>query len=628
MKKTHSFFSNNPRNKLFALLLGLLLSSPLINAQVGNSFEAPTGAELNIGPCEYFDLNDGTGHILQIYEEGPCSPVVVSEETVGTKIGFTTFFQPNDDPIGDGFVNGEAFGIASITAVHSELANFPPDGLQAFLMSDIDGFVKMNFDPVDLTGTTNPQFSLGFFINATGWEIEDSIRISIIISDCMEATTIDLLNTKDQIIDGNYPEESWELYELDLTPYIDCKSELEIMFSSNTDSESVGIDNIVFTEGNLEQPPVCDGGTFYDSGGPYGNYSENENLIKTICPDNPGDILTLSFTEIAVEGGLEVLHIYNGSTSEPTSALTPPSGLSNAPASFTSTAADGCLTITFTSDNSNELAGWVVNTSCEPGVAAFSITCPPDDATLSCGQALPPAATMLDAIGACDEGAKGVVQTSVFVSHTDVTTQGDCSGDPAYSSMVTRTYTGTDICGNTATCAQVFTYEQDITPPAIICPADVTLNCGDSTNPEGPNGTGTSTGTNTDGLTWASMSTGLIGELGANIVTLEGATVTDINVSIDLDHFNISELELTLTSPDGTVVTFMDNITTCGSGDNISATFDDQAPSFTCSEVSNDNEAAEDCSNLYLNGAAISGTIQPPSSSFTAFNGLLAEGAS
>src|SRR5512133_3316075 len=64
------------------------------------------------------------------------------------------------------------------------------------------------------------------------------------------------------------------------------------------------------------------------------------------------------------------------------------------------------------------------------------------------------------------------------ITFADVTIPGSCAGN--YT--ITRTWTATDACGNTAACVQAISV-QDITAPVITCPADVVLTCEDPTAP-------------------------------------------------------------------------------------------------------------------------------------------------
>jgi hypothetical protein len=58
----------------------------------------------------------------------------------------------------------------------------------------------------------------------------------------------------------------------------------------------------------------------------------------------------------------------------------------------------------------------------------------------------------------------------VDVVHSGDSPSGTCP------TIITRTYTATDDCGNTATCTQTITVS-DTTPPQITCPADITVQC-------------------------------------------------------------------------------------------------------------------------------------------------------
>ncbi len=100
-----------------------------------------------------------------------------------------------------------------------------------------------------------------------------------------------------------------------------------------------------------------------------------------------------------------------------------------------------------------------------------TITCP-INVTIECVESTLPANTgSATASDNCDMGP--------FITYADVTvSSGNC--DQEYS--ISRTWTAADGCGNTSTCVQVITVD-DSTPPDIVCPASVTIECVESTNP-------------------------------------------------------------------------------------------------------------------------------------------------
>lgn len=128
-------------------------------------------------------------------------------------------------------------------------------------------------------------------------------------------------------------------------------------------------------------PPVTCGGYFTDNGGASFNYTNNSNYTYTICPDNPNDVVTITFTQFSTEVNFDGLYIYNGNnTSQPILSgngpgfgdLTSPGAFwgnlnSNLPGPITSTAPDGCLTFRFISDGSVTNSGWKANVSCGDG---------------------------------------------------------------------------------------------------------------------------------------------------------------------------------------------------------------------------------------------------------------------
>ncbi len=139
---------------------------------------------------------------------------------------------------------------------------------------------------------------------------------------------------------------------------------------------------------------VC-GSYFYDTGGPLGNYSDDENDVYTFCPDFPGQVITATFFSFEIEsdgqgGCYDQFFIYDGIgvTSTP---LSPPSGYCQSggsggpslqgkglgggpspglgvPINYPITSSDpsGCLTFHFVSDYIENHGGWEALITCSP----------------------------------------------------------------------------------------------------------------------------------------------------------------------------------------------------------------------------------------------------------------------
>ena len=155
------------------------------------------------------------------------------------------------------------------------------------------------------------------------------------------------------------------------------------------------------------------------------------------------------------------------------------------PGSVTATDNCGSVTVTHVGDvNTNQICAnqfTITRTyratdlcgnssSCTQVITVFDNTVPtiscPVNLTVSCASAVTPPNT--STVSASDNCSGAPVVT--FVS--DVTTNQTCIN--RYT--LTRTYRATDACGNSATCAQTFTVN-DQTPPTLICPPGVTVSC-------------------------------------------------------------------------------------------------------------------------------------------------------
>ncbi|MCX6269400.1 MAG: C25 family cysteine peptidase [Bacteroidetes bacterium] len=115
-------------------------------------------------------------------------------------------------------------------------------------------------------------------------------------------------------------------------------------------------------------------GYFYDSGGPSGNYQNNENLTETFYPTTAGSKIRAAFTSFSTESGYDYLKIYDGINASAT--LIGSYHGTAGPGTVTATNAAGALTFVFTSDVSLNPAGWAATISCysntDPPAAGFS----------------------------------------------------------------------------------------------------------------------------------------------------------------------------------------------------------------------------------------------------------------
>ncbi len=155
-----------------------------------------------------------------------------------------------------------------------------------------------------------------------------------------------------------------------------------ICSSSDKSSWSTGV-NIT----TLAAPPICGGQFVNVQGATAGTYPANSDSTVTICPINPGDQVTVTFTTFATETNWDGLYVFDGnSNTAPLLASTNgagnvPGGVAgsywgtltgaNLPGPFTASNASGCLTFRFRSDASVSTGGWVANVTCAPAP-----TCP------------------------------------------------------------------------------------------------------------------------------------------------------------------------------------------------------------------------------------------------------------
>ena len=105
-------------------------------------------------------------------------------------------------------------------------------------------------------------------------------------------------------------------------------------------------------------------GYFYDSGGPTGQYGDDESLTMTFLPASAEGVIKAQFTAFETEANYDYLYIYNGAnTSAPQVAGSPFHGTTS-PGTIVALNGSGALTFKFTSDGSINKSGWTANISC------------------------------------------------------------------------------------------------------------------------------------------------------------------------------------------------------------------------------------------------------------------------
>ncbi|MDN3493980.1 PKD domain-containing protein, partial [Winogradskyella bathintestinalis] len=106
------------------------------------------------------------------------------------------------------------------------------------------------------------------------------------------------------------------------------------------------------------------GGVFYDSGGEFGNYGDDEDFVITICPENPGQKVVLNFTEFGTQLNQDVMSIFNGDSTAADSFGDFSGNTSPELVQATADNTSGCITIQFVSNASGNIAGWAADISC------------------------------------------------------------------------------------------------------------------------------------------------------------------------------------------------------------------------------------------------------------------------
>ncbi|MFK7834049.1 MAG: choice-of-anchor L domain-containing protein, partial [Winogradskyella sp.] len=149
---------------------------------------------------------------------------------------------------------------------------------------------------------------------------------------------------------------------------------LTIIISSFGFSQDILMENGTFTR--------CAPDRFFDSGGEFANYGNDENLVTTICPENADEFIILNFTLFTTQLGAQpdVMNIYDGDdvTAPLIGSYQGPTGPGTVSATGANTS--GCLTVEFISNGGGNINGWEAEilcaTPCQNIVASIDATTP------------------------------------------------------------------------------------------------------------------------------------------------------------------------------------------------------------------------------------------------------------
>ncbi len=179
------------------------------------------------------------------------------------------------------------------------------------------------------------------------------------------------------------------------------------------------IQEFVQTEFTIDETgsDLCEG-TLYDTGGPTGNYSGNENHIFTICPDTPPECLLFTLSQYNMENGNDNLIFYDGPSINSPVITSIIDGTNNSNGEniggvcYPIAASSGCLTIQFISNTFSQFEGFAGTWECAdecPQGNALSIETGSDEMAIADALQTPYFDITVTDIN-CDENGYGLFQ--------------------------------------------------------------------------------------------------------------------------------------------------------------------------------------------------------------------------
>ena len=194
---------------------------------------AGTSFEEGMTGTRYMDTGDPTMDHDLVNNTGESE---VDFTASATEMGYdATYVATRMD--GSGLTDGDDVGVVDNV---NTVGSFT-DGSKGYEMSDTDGKMVLTFDAIDVSMVTTAAVSLDLFIQSTGWESDDAIRI-FAISD--GSTEVDVFNTTGMDIDDTFG--SMEGMWNSLSKVVSASSTIQIVIEldSNSGSENIFFDNV------------------------------------------------------------------------------------------------------------------------------------------------------------------------------------------------------------------------------------------------------------------------------------------------------------------------------------------------------------------------------------------------
>lgn len=230
------------KNTLAIILVAGTASAALAG---GSQVIAFTSFENGFAGAQYVDLGDASMDHDLVNNAGQSDVDFLAD---GVEIGFDSqYFNTRNDV---GLTDGDFVGVTNFAGTVGAFT----DGVQGFELQDADGLMRTSFDTVSspLAGPSRIEFEwslcVDFFAQETGWESDDRFRIWVVA----DGTEIDLINTMGSDIDDLGIEDAWTTVGINLTGYSHVTLHVEL--DSNSGSESLYLDNIVFKTGLVPAP--------------------------------------------------------------------------------------------------------------------------------------------------------------------------------------------------------------------------------------------------------------------------------------------------------------------------------------------------------------------------------------